>query len=430
MHVFVKFDSSTLPIIVSSSSTVEDIRSEISRTNNLSNGEVRIVFAGKELYDHQKLKDMDIQSQTVVHAFRGKHLEPRPALHSQRSTESRSDHNGSEESSKTSVPTYFVLCRKVCGQVKPGKLRIRCAGCGDDKIVLTSEPHQWSDILESGRIRGVCHSRGCKGAIPQFYFKCRGHESGHDHVIPLPLVRNNFLKVSCMTCLDDESNPVLVYPCPSNHAMCVPCFESYCLHQLSNRQFVEHDAVGYTLSCPGTDRECRSSFISDVHHFSIMGPENYERYKQFGAEECLLKMGGVLCPAPNCGTGIFLESEEELGGEQENHAECSECGHHFCLLCKGEYHGEEVCTPTLLEPGTSGRVLSQYAVNMSLSRYDSESAATIRETTKPCPQCSTPVEKSGGCMHMECPLARCHYSWCWMCSSEWTQDCQDNHWFG
>ena len=50
------------------------------------------------------------------------------------------------------------------------------------------------------------------------------------------------------------------------------------------------------------------------------------RYKQFGAEECLLKMGGVLCPAPNCGTGIFLESEEELGGEQENHAECSECG--------------------------------------------------------------------------------------------------------
>ena len=31
-------------------------RSEISRTNNLSNGEVRIVFAGKELYDHQKLK--------------------------------------------------------------------------------------------------------------------------------------------------------------------------------------------------------------------------------------------------------------------------------------------------------------------------------------------------------------------------------------
>ena len=31
-------------------------RKEISKTNNIKTGEVRIIFAGKELHDHQKLK--------------------------------------------------------------------------------------------------------------------------------------------------------------------------------------------------------------------------------------------------------------------------------------------------------------------------------------------------------------------------------------
>ncbi|XP_063675506.1 E3 ubiquitin-protein ligase parkin-like [Bolinopsis microptera] len=423
MHVFVKFNSSTVPITVNSSSTVHDIRTEISKTNNIRAGEVRIIFAGKELHDHQKLKDMDIQSQTVVHAFKGRHLEPRTPLHLQKVSSL-----GSDPSGKSSVPTYFVLCRRVCGAVKPGKLRIRCVGCREDKIVLTTEPQQWSDILEKGRIQGVCHTRGCSGAQPEFYFKCRGHEGqDHDHVVPLPHVRNNFLKVSCMTCLDEDSNPVIVFPCPSNHAMCISCFESYCLHQLNSRQFVEHETAGYTLSCPGFDSECRSAYVLDVHHFGIMGPENYERYKQFGAEECLLKMGGVLCPGTNCGMGIFLEDETE----QTHHVECSECKLHFCVLCKEKYHGEELCTNSLGDMAASNsNVLSHYAVNMSLSKYDTESASTIRNTTKPCPQCGTPIEKSGGCMHMECPVARCKFSWCWICVTEWTPDCQDNHWFG
>lgn len=414
--LFVKLGSKTMPVSVSRSSTVENIREHISKTSNLGVEEVRIIFAGKELLDHQSLQDIDIQSQTVIHVFKGRRVEARAPLHLQR-VDSREKKEG--------VSTFFVLCRRVCRSVQPGKLRIRCVGCGEDKIVLSTEPRQWSDILRSGKLKGVCHTVGCPGAHPEFYFKCGGHQGqAQDHVIPLPLIRNNFLKVSCMTCLDDESNPVLVFPCPSAHAICVTCFESYCLHQLNNRQFVEHDTVGYTLSCPGTDVECGSAFISDIHHFGVMGPENYERYKQFGAEECLLKMGGVLCPGTNCGMGIFLDDITE----RVNHVECSECALHFCVLCKGEYHGDEPCMLPM-EPGSS-RVLSHYAVNMSLSKFDNESAATIRETTKPCPQCGTPIEKSGGCMHMECPLARCKFSWCWICVAEWAPDCQDNHWFG
>ena len=120
--------------------------------------------------------------------------------------------NASDQSDKSSVPTYFVLCRRVCGAVKPGKLRIRCVGCREDKIIVTKEPQQWSDILQKGTIQGVCHTRGCRGPQPEFYFKCRGHEGqDHDHVVPLPLVRNNFLKVSCMTCLDDDRSETFTF---------------------------------------------------------------------------------------------------------------------------------------------------------------------------------------------------------------------------
>ena len=35
----------------------------------------------------------------------------------------------------------------------------------------------------------------------------------------------------------------------------------------------------------------------------------YARYQRFGAEECLLQAGGVLCPQPGCGAGILPDFE-------------------------------------------------------------------------------------------------------------------------
>lgn len=33
----------------------------------------------------------------------------------------------------------------------------------------------------------------------------------------------------------------------------------------------------------------------------------YSRYQRYGAEECVLQMGGVLCPTPGCGAGLLPE---------------------------------------------------------------------------------------------------------------------------
>uniref|UniRef100_A0A670K461 Uncharacterized protein n=1 Tax=Podarcis muralis TaxID=64176 RepID=A0A670K461_PODMU len=38
-------------------------------------------------------------------------------------------------------------------------------------------------------------------------------------------------------------------------------------------------------------------------------PLQYNRYQCYGAEECVLQMGGVLCPTPGCGAGLLPEPE-------------------------------------------------------------------------------------------------------------------------
>ncbi|OXB62497.1 hypothetical protein ASZ78_004912 [Callipepla squamata] len=52
---------------------------------------------------------------------------------------------------------------------------------------------------------------------------------------------------------------------------------------------------------------CPDSLIKEVHHFRILGEEQYNRYQRYGAEECVLQMGGLLCPTPSCGAGLLPE---------------------------------------------------------------------------------------------------------------------------
>lgn len=71
----------------------------------------------------------------------------------------------------------------------------------------------------------------------------------------------------------------------------------------------------------------------------------YERYLQYGAEECLLMNGGLMCPSPGCGAGLVppdgsrrVECDRQLG-----------CGFIFCRTCRGGYH-EGACPTELFLP--------------------------------------------------------------------------------
>ncbi|XP_071370855.1 E3 ubiquitin-protein ligase parkin-like [Centroberyx affinis] len=152
--------------------------------------------------------------------------------------------------------------------------------------------------------------------------------------------------------------------------------------------------------------------------------QEYGRYQQYGAEECLLVTGGVMCPSPGCGAGLLppddnrrVECDRQLG-----------CGFVFCRECKEEYH-EGACLEVLAPP--TGADSQSFVVEEEASvrgRWDRASLLFIQESTKRCPQCGVSVERNGGCMHMSCPL--CRADWCWLCGVSWNTDCMGSHWFG
>uniref|UniRef100_A0A672T875 E3 ubiquitin-protein ligase parkin n=1 Tax=Sinocyclocheilus grahami TaxID=75366 RepID=A0A672T875_SINGR len=150
---------------------------------------------------------------------------------------------------------------------------------------------------------------------------------------------------------------------------------------------------------------CPDSLIKEVHHFQVLGDEQYERYQRYAAEECVLQMGGVLCLAPGCSLVCCL------------------CQFVFCRDCKAEFH-EDPCR----QRTDTGYIADEDAALHA--RWEQASQETISETTHLCPKCQVPVEKNGGCMHMVCPRPQCKFEWCWFCRVEWNRECMGNHWFG
>ena len=82
---------------------------------------------------------------------------------------------------------------------------------------------------------------------------------------------------------------------------------------------------------------------------------------------------------------------------------CGHCGYIYCYK-----HGA----------AHSGKSCAEY--EQSIAREVEESQSVLRQITKPCPCCATPIEKSGGCNHMKC--TRCSAAFCWVCGKQIDDD--------
>ncbi|KAK3584662.1 hypothetical protein CHS0354_001242 [Potamilus streckersoni] len=78
---------------------------------------------------------------------------------------------------------------------------------------------------------------------------------------------------------------------------------------------------------------------------------------------------------------------------------CSECQQRICTACHIQYHNGLTCSMYLAEKRDENKIVSWL-------RKD-------RVNRKLCPKCSAPIEKNGGCNHMECES--CHVHFCWVC---------------
>ncbi|KAJ6632823.1 E3 ubiquitin-protein ligase parkin [Pseudolycoriella hygida] len=419
---------------------------------DLQPDEVKIIFAGRELDDNIIIEECDLGEKSILHAVKAR---PRKKNLDKHDLERNVIEEGIEESSSSkplsqtlvdlqleneerenisdelkerSKAHFFVHCSQ-CKELCPGKLRVRCSICKGGAFTVHRDPECWDDVLKAHRIHGCCenHEIPCvtndQGDLPfaEFYFKCARHSSGgeSDFAAPLNLIKINIKNVPCLACTD-VVDTVLVFPCASGHVTCLDCFRQYCLSRLMDRQFICHPDIGYTLTCPA---RCDNSFIEEIHHFKLLPKQHYDRYQHFAAEEYVLQAGGILCPQPGCGMGLIV-------GEDCLKVVCQGCGFVFCKNCLQGYHLGE-CLPEAPNSGNAGSCLYEFdPERAAYARWDEASTVTIKVITKPCPQCRTPTERAGGCMHMVCTRSGCGCEWCWVCQTEWTRDCMGAHWFG
>ncbi|XP_053088872.1 E3 ubiquitin-protein ligase parkin isoform X1 [Pangasianodon hypophthalmus] len=458
MIVYVRFNSNhPVEVEVEEGTSVSELKETVGRLQGVQPDQLRVIFAGRELCSDSTLQAYDLPEQSTVHVVlppagsaRRSELVLQRRLSRGVDSLTRLDLSASrlpatstglavilenEDSHTQTGPkphsTFYVYCKTVCKSVQPGKLRVRCRTCKQGTLTLSRGPSCWDDVLLPDRIHGVCQSEDCDGRVAEFYLKCAAHPTCDDDTsVALDLIMSNVRHVPCIACTDVVS-PVLVAQCAERHVICLDCFHMYCVTRLSERQFIHDPVVGYSLPCAAG---CSDSLIKELHHFRVLGDEQYERYQRYAAEECLLQMGGVLCPAPGCGAGLFLEDER-----RRVHCELKDglgCGFVFCRDCKEEYHEGECRQQSTSATGGPMQVChihTGYVVDEDAAlqaRWEQASQDTIKETTRPCPKCRVPVEKNGGCMHMVCPRAHCKFEWCWLCRVEWNRECMGNHWFG
>eukprot|EP00731_Ephydatia_muelleri_P016968 Em0010g66a len=398
-NVVVKdFSGHSYMIPATASLNVARLKQEVSRLSRLPASHFKIVFAGMKLKDDQTLADFGVTNCSTLHCVR-----ERPGNIEVIADPSTSLPNtdllhlpGAARDPHTAPhpDRFYVFCKRPCNQMRPGKLRVRCAQCKDGGFVLQrvalqcsilpymlsilsleQGPEGWEDVLTPGKLQGQCSKDGCPG------------------------------RAATVSAVSNQSQ----------------CFQQYCKDRLITRRFDHNISIGYTIKCPAG---CPGSEIREVHHFRVLGQELYDRYQRFGTEEFVLQMGGVLCPQANCGMGLLPEDEER---RVDCPRDSGGCGFVFCRECKDAYHSGP-CTRQAPVVANSHQEIAMDQAALHRAQWEErETEGYIQHNTKFCPRCKAPVEKNGGCMHMTC---RCRFEWCWICEIQWNGECQSSHWFG
>uniref|UniRef100_A0A1I8A4G9 RBR-type E3 ubiquitin transferase n=1 Tax=Steinernema glaseri TaxID=37863 RepID=A0A1I8A4G9_9BILA len=300
------------------------------------------------------------------------------------------------KSSGSTLGSFHVYC-KGCERVAAGKLRMYCDQCGSAAVVARKEPNGkepngWSDVLLSKRIPIYCADCEGEQCHARFAFKC---VECQELAVILRHLRPNRDQEKCVICGEAEGESV-VADLGCHHPTCLPCFEAYLVTTFEQSGFSMKPPHGYTVNCPvyGCD-----FWITDAHHFHLLGSEAYEKYQTNAAEKFVaMQEEGHFCPRAECGAAFMVQPWEE----DDRLVLCPKCSRTFCSTCRNPERC--LCGDT-----------------------EDETQKAIRTISKQCPKCSVNTERNGGCSHIHC--TQCGADWCFLCVKPWSDDCQWDHWF-
>lgn len=183
----------------------------------------------------------------------------------------------------------------------------------------------------------------------------------------------------CLVCYDtlDETN---TFKMECGHAFCKDCW-------------VNHIQGAITAGINVCEASCmqegcnmkvgHSQFLellSEPEHAEVLNRYWKNLTKSFAADNKSLRW----CSNKKCDYMFSISNYCHL-----DTGKCKDCHTETCLACNKERHKPCSCF-----------IVTKWSENWKDD--DDQSEKWIKLFTKPCPKCSTPIEKNGGCLYMKC----------------------------
>eukprot|EP00591_Stephanopyxis_turris_P002873 CAMPEP_0195523328 /NCGR_PEP_ID=MMETSP0794_2-20130614/22352_1 /TAXON_ID=515487 /ORGANISM="Stephanopyxis turris, Strain CCMP 815" /LENGTH=566 /DNA_ID=CAMNT_0040653301 /DNA_START=138 /DNA_END=1838 /DNA_ORIENTATION=+ len=192
----------------------------------------------------------------------------------------------------------------------------------------------------------------------------------------------------CSICCEDDLHPSQMLAMPCNHEFCRDCWNGFLDCAISGGPSCVRSL------CPA--EKCTEAVTEE--EVAAAAPELKSKFERYQLRS-FVEMNDMCrwCPGPGC-TQVAMSGSAGLGGI----ADC-DCGTRFCLRCGEEPHAPASC--------------GELTLWKEKCKNESETANWILANTKPCPKCSSRIEKNQGCNHMSCQ--QCKYEFCWICLAPW-----------
>ena len=202
----------------------------------------------------------------------------------------------------------------------------------------------------------------------------------------------------CPVCLEDAPLASRVALPGCGDALCQPCLLASLGLQLAAQPKCARFRCPYGPACSqgaagGPAAQPLLGFSSQALAAMVQGGGSPALQRQWA----LLRSPGLIpCPAPRCTSGYAPRPAFSTL------AQCAFCSAHFCAL-----HGlQHAIDPQHPAPACQAHAAAQLEQRR---RHD----PALLPGTQPCPGCTAPSFRDGGCANMQCPM--CGTLWCWAC---------------
>ncbi|KIW01120.1 uncharacterized protein PV09_07407 [Verruconis gallopava] len=189
--------------------------------------------------------------------------------------------------------------------------------------------------------------------------------------------------LSCSICLEairsSKFPKRVTATCQHAVSTCFSCLENWIAASLEARGFAQ-------LKC----LECNAVLNADDVR-TIASQEIFQRFDELSLRHALHDMPEFFfCLNPKCKSGQL-----HYGGAK---LECHVCKNQICANHGVAWHEGETCT--------------EYDARRIEAHKQYEATECLKvKIARECPTCATPIEKNGGCTHMNCWKCDAHFSW-------------------